>query len=51
MGAKTKVFKFLFIVSVTVGFSDPNIIAVARKTKISKAGPKDIYKTIYQKQL
>lgn len=36
------------IVSVPVGFSDHNIIAVARTTKVPKAGPKVIYKIIYK---
>lgn len=36
------------VVSMPVGFSDHNIIAVARKAKIPKAGPKVIYRISYK---
>lgn len=35
------------VVSAPLGFSDHNIIAVARKTKVPKAAPKVIYRRIY----
>ena len=36
------------VVSVPIGFSDHNMIAMARKVKVPKVGPKIIYKRLYK---
>ena len=35
-------------ISVTIGFSDHNLVGISRKAKVPKAGPKILHKTSYR---